>query len=80
MLTLKAARDLEMLPERSRALVRGAIKQLAAPGSVELKKLEGRDGYRMNAGDHRILFDEDKVTVLAIYRVRQAAAARHKEL
>ena len=80
MLTLKAARDLEMLPERPRAAIRGALKQLAAQGFAELKKLNGRDGYRMNAGDHRILFDEDKVTVLAIYRVRQTAAARHKEL
>jgi mRNA interferase RelE/StbE len=32
-----------------------------------VKKLAGREGYRMRIGRYRVLFDEDRATILAVY-------------
>jgi len=32
-----------------------------------LKQLGGREGFRLRIGRYRVLFDEDRQTILAIY-------------
>jgi len=32
-----------------------------------VKRLAGRDGYRLRVGRYRVIFDEDQTTILAIY-------------
>jgi mRNA interferase RelE/StbE len=33
----------------------------------DVKRLQGRDGYRLRIGRYRVIFDEDQHTILAIY-------------
>ena len=37
-----------------------------------MKALQGRHGYRLRVGSHRVIFDEDATTILAIYIGRRA--------
>jgi len=32
-----------------------------------VKALSGRDGFRLRVGRYRVVFDEDQITILAIY-------------
>lgn len=61
-----AADQLDALPDAIRDQVTEAINRYAATGLGDVKKLSGRDGYRLRAGRYRVLFDEDAATVLAI--------------
>jgi mRNA interferase RelE/StbE len=36
-------------------------------GEGDVKKLSGRDGYRMRVGRFRVIFAEDQTTILAVY-------------
>lgn len=39
------------------------------PGIGDVKKLQGRDGYRLRVGDYRILFDYHTFEVLYIEKI-----------
>lgn len=71
-LSHRAARDLDALPGDVRIQLSEALIDYAATGRGDVKKLSGREGYRMRVGAYRILFDEDAVTILAIYFGRRA--------
>lgn len=66
-LTHAAAKDLDSLPASHRLAVSDALNQYAIAGLGDVKRLQGRDGYRMRVGRYRVLFSEDRTTVLAIY-------------
>jgi len=66
-LTHKAAKDLDSLPEEARHAVTEALSLYAAAGRGDVKKLAGRDGFRMRVGRYRAIFDDDGTTILAIY-------------
>jgi mRNA interferase RelE/StbE len=36
-------------------------------GQGDVKAFPGRDGMRLRIGGYRVIFDEDAVTILAIY-------------
>lgn len=36
-------------------------------GQGDVKPLQGREGYRLRIGSYRVIFDEDAVTILAIF-------------
>jgi mRNA interferase RelE/StbE len=65
--THAAARDLDQLPAQPRRAVEDALIRYATAGAGDVKRLQGRNGYRMRVGRYRVLFDEDQTTVLAIY-------------
>ena len=65
--TASAARQVDALPDVARAQVLGDLERYALTGSGDVKKLSGRDGYRLRSGRYRVLFDEDQTTVLAVY-------------
>ena len=65
--TVKAAKELDSLPEPARTNVSGALNSYAIDGRGDVKKLRGREGYRLRVGDYRVIFAEDAETSLAIY-------------
>ncbi|CAM5445567.1 hypothetical protein ATER59S_02759 [Aquamicrobium terrae] len=66
-LTPAAARDLDNLPEEPRRQVSEGLIDYAVNGNGDVKRLSGRDGYRLRIGRYRVIFAEDRTTILAIY-------------
>lgn len=66
-LSVAAARDLDALPKDAQSAVSDALIEYAVTGRGDVKKLAGRDGFRMRVGRYRVLFDEDRRTILAVY-------------
>jgi len=66
-LTPSAARDLDNLPAEARQQVSDGLIEYAVSGKGDVKRLAGRDGYRLRIGRYRVIFDEDRTTILAIY-------------
>ncbi len=65
-LTHGAARDLGCVPPSARNAVDTALVRYVTTGSGDIKRLAGRDGFRLRVGPYRVIFDEDATTVLAI--------------
>lgn len=65
--THAAARDFDDLPAGPRSAVGTALIDYAMTGNGDVKKLRGREGFRLRVGRWRVLFDEDRTTILAIY-------------
>ena len=65
--THAAAKDLDGLPPDGREQVESGLVRYAATGDGDVKQLSGRDGYRLRIGRYRVIFDEDRLTILAIY-------------
>lgn len=66
-LTAAAARDLDALPSPAREQVSEGLIDYAMTARGDVRRLQGRDGYRLRIGRYRVIFDEDKHTILAIY-------------
>lgn len=66
-LTAAAARDLDGLVKAARQQVQDGLIHYATTGQGDVKRLQGRDGYRLRIGRYRVIFDEDQNTILAIY-------------
>ncbi|PBB82578.1 plasmid stabilization protein [Mesorhizobium sp. WSM3879] len=66
-LSAAAARDLDNLPADVRNQVSEGLVDYAISGRGDVKRLAGRDGYRLRIGRYRVIFDEDRATILAIY-------------
>jgi mRNA interferase RelE/StbE len=66
-----AHRQVRKLPSETRERINQAIARLAEePRPSGTKKLTGREGYRIRAGDYRILYQiDDNSKVVIIYRV-----------
>ena len=43
------------------------VLSVAIDGRGDVKRLQGRDGYRLRVGRYRVLFGDDGVTVLAVH-------------
>src|SRR5277367_494952 len=71
-LTLSAAKDLDALPRDAREQVEDGLHRYAMTGQGDVKALQGREGYRLRIGSCRVIFDEDKTTILAIFIGRRA--------
>ena len=66
-LTLSAAKDLDGLPKDAREQVEAGLHRYAMTGQGDVKRLQGRDGFRLRIGSYPVIFDEDTMTILAIY-------------
>ncbi|MHB8885853.1 MAG: type II toxin-antitoxin system RelE family toxin [Methylovirgula sp.] len=66
-LTHAAAKDLDALEADVREMIVASLSAYAIDGRGDVKKLAGRDGFRLRAGRFRVIFDEDQATILAIY-------------
>lgn len=68
-LTKKAARQLDRINEPLKSRIIRALQRLETePPEGDVKKLEGRDGYRARVGGYRILFDIGTDTV-SVYKI-----------
>jgi mRNA interferase RelE/StbE len=59
-----ATKALLKMPANTARLIRNEIEQYASnPDSMasNVRKLQGRDGYRLRVGDWRVIFDRDGV-------------------
>lgn len=65
--TQAAARDLDALPAEGRQHVENGLIRYATTGEGDVKQLTNRDGFRLRIGRYRVLFDEDRQTILAVY-------------
>lgn len=66
-LTAAAGKDLDALPAKERSQVTEALTEYAMTGRGDVKQLRGRDGFRLRVGRYRVIFDEDRTTIVAIY-------------
>ena len=60
--TRDALKVLRKMPRNLAILVEGKITQLADGGNAlagNIKKLQGRDGYRLRVGDYRVIYAID---------------------
>lgn len=66
----RAERELRSLGREPQVRIVTALRQLAADPrrNPQVKRLSGRDGYRMRVGDCRVLFqiEDDRLTVLVV--------------
>lgn len=65
-LTNRAARELDDLPVDARTSVENGLHVYAMTGRGDVKRLQGREGFRLRIGRYRVIFAEDAVTILAI--------------
>ncbi len=66
-LTLSAAKDLDALPRDAREQVESGLHRYAMTSQGDVKRLQGREGFRLRIGSYRVIFDENLTTILAIY-------------
>ena len=66
-LTAAAEKQLEALPRQAASQVVEALDAYAMFGRSDVRALRGRHGYRLRVGRYRVIFEEDAITVLAIY-------------
>lgn len=71
-LTHSAAKDLDALPQDAREQVIEGLNSYAVSGQGDVKKLAGREGYRLRIGAYRVIFSTDSWTILAIYIGRRS--------
>jgi mRNA interferase RelE/StbE len=71
-LTLSAAKDLDALPRDAREQVEAGLHRYAMTGQGDVKALQDRAGFRLRIGSYRVIFDEDTISILAIYIGRRA--------
>lgn len=66
-LTANAAKQLDALPKAAAVDIEEALALYAIDGRGDVKRLQGRDGFRLRVGRYRVLFGDDGITVLAVY-------------
>jgi mRNA interferase RelE/StbE len=74
-LTHKAAKELDAIAELSRSAIVDSLHRYAIAGEGDVKRLSGRDGYRLRVGAYRVIFAEDATTVLAIFIGRRTSTS-----
>lgn len=70
--TAAALKALRRMPRNVADLIRHKVQEVAADPTAarNVKKLKGRDGYRLRVGDWRVVYDiEDGVLVLIVIDV-----------
>jgi mRNA interferase RelE/StbE len=67
-----AAKEFDALPDAIRESIRQALDQYAILGVGDVRPLSGRKGFRLRVGDYRVLFDQDRQTIIAVYFGRRS--------
>lgn len=77
-LTHSAAKELDNLDAAAREQVSTGLVEYAVSGRGDVKRMSGRDGYRMRIGRYRVIFDQDAQTVLAICIGKRETTIYHR--
>ncbi len=64
--TPSAARQWMKLPAHVRNRIDGKLSAYAATGSGDVKRLKDRAGSRLRVGDWRVIFIEDRTSILIV--------------
>jgi mRNA interferase RelE/StbE len=70
--TAASAKQFDALPLAAQVAIEAALTRYAIDGYGDVKRLSGRDGYRLRVGEYRVLFNESRTTILAVYVGRRA--------
>jgi mRNA interferase RelE/StbE len=67
----RAVKELAQLPRKDRLRIEADIEALAEnPRPHGVKKLTGRDGYRIRSGDYRVVFEiNDQLRTVTVLHV-----------
>lgn len=65
-LTAAAAKQFDALPADVQKQIDADLEVYAMTGKGDVKKLQGREGFRLRSGRYRVLFAEDQVTIIAL--------------
>lgn len=63
---------LGLFAAQSLFIFHGVLSIYAIQGEGDVKRLSGREGFRLRVGAYRVIFDQDAATILAIYVGRRA--------
>ncbi len=76
----KAEKEAENIPLKYRFAIDEEILSLASnPRPYGSKKLTEKEGYRIRAGDYRILYSiDDRAKVVVIYRIKIKSKTTYK--
>lgn len=61
-----AARMFDALPSAAQQMIEAGLDLYATKGVGDIKALQGRPGFRLRVGRYRVLFAEDRITILVI--------------
>ncbi len=67
-----AAKEFDLLPSEVREAILKALTGYAITGEGDVKALSGRKAFRLRVGDYRVLFDEDRMSILSIHFGRRS--------
>ena len=65
--TATADKQLSALPAEARDAIEEALALYAVAGRGDVRRLQGREGFRLRVGRYRVIFADDGMTVLAVY-------------
>ncbi|MCR6671055.1 type II toxin-antitoxin system RelE/ParE family toxin [Devosia ginsengisoli] len=65
-MTAGAAKMFDALPTAAQQQIASGLDLYATRGVGDIKALQGQSGYRLRIGRYRVLFAEDRQTILVI--------------
>lgn len=73
-----AARQFDGLPKAAQVAIAKALSRYAIEGRGDVKALAGRPAYRLRVGEYRVIFNEDRTTILAITTIGRRSTTTYK--
>jgi hypothetical protein len=70
--TSASAKQFDALPLSAQLAIEASLTRYAIDGHGGVKRLASREGYRMRAGECRVIFDETPAAILAVHIGRRA--------
>ena len=64
--TTAGTRQWVKLPGDVRQRIDAKLKEFAARGTGDVKRLKGRSGARLRVGDYRVIFYEERGTIVVV--------------
>ena len=61
-----ALKQLDSLPFTARSAIEAGLDRPALEGRGDVKKLQGRDGFRLCVGEYRVIYQETPATILVL--------------
>jgi mRNA interferase RelE/StbE len=61
-----AAKQFDALSSAAHVAIEQSLARYATGGEGDVKRLTGREGYRMRVGEYRVIFDETRTTIPAL--------------
>lgn len=69
--TPAALKQTDSLPKAARHAIEKALDRLSIETRGDVKKLRGRDGFRLRVGEYRVIFEETPTTIVVLAVTRR---------